>query len=220
MMKDDRIVHDDDDELTIAGRLRGVMIPMLCFVAGLVLLLVGIAATALCIAKGQGLSLAAALGVILVIAGVVVTAMTFRKWPTLNQNDPITPRTRRYGWSMIALIGFAVVTSLFFIRLGNGRMATELFSNGPLPTPAALIAAALWLVGLPLVAALTRRNMDEVERGLLVTGESTGFRFFSIAAPVWWLGYRGGVLPQPDVMILFVAVLMVSSAGNLARRIA
>jgi hypothetical protein len=154
-----------------------------------------------------------------IIGGVIVIA-TFRKWPTLTQGDPVTPRTRRYSWAMIALIAFAMLTSLAFARPEGGSLANDLYSNDPLPTDLAVGLAILWLVGMPLLSAMTRRNMDEVERGLLQFGESSGFRFFSVAAPAWWLGYRGGVLPQPDVMILFVAVLAASSIANLARRIA
>lgn len=203
----------------IGARIMRGTIPMLSFATGLTLLLGGIAAAAISIAKYESAMVAMTLSVAAALIGLAMIVATFRKWPTLTEGDPVTPRTRRYAWAMIALIAFSILVSTFFIRPGEGSISTELYSNGPLPTNIALGAAALWVLGLPVLSALTRRNMDEVERGHLVLGESIGFRFFTIAAPAWWLGFRGGVLPQPDVMLIFVAVLAASWAANMIRRL-
>ncbi len=210
----------DDDNNSLAARFGRVAIPMLCFTAGFGVLMSGIAWGAMQVAKGHLASVDMAGSVIAALIGGGGLIATFRKWPTLTQGDPVTPRTRRYGWAMVALIGLAIAMSLAFARPSGGSQANDLYSNGPLPTALAVTLALLWLVGMPLLSAIARRNMDEVERGLLQFGESVGFRFFTVAAPAWWLGYRGGVLPQPDVMILFVGVLIASFIANMVRRIA
>lgn len=209
-----------DDDNSISARFKRVAVPMLSFGTGFSLLLGGTAGGAMVYAKGDGLSTGMAISLVTGLIGGAIVFATFRKWPTLTQGDPVTPRTRRYSWAMVALITFALLLTLVFARPEGGSLANDLYSNGPLPTGIAVGAALLWLVGMPLLSAMTRRNMDEVEQGLLQFGECVGFRFLSVAAPVWWLGYRGGVLPQPDVMILFVAVLAVSATANLARRLA
>jgi hypothetical protein len=210
----------DDDDNSLGARFGRIAIPLLCFTAGFGLLMSGIAWGAMQVAKGHVASADMAGSVIAALIGGVALIATFRKWPTLAQGDPVTPRTRRYGWAMVALIGFAIAMSLAFARPSGGSLANDLYSNGPLPTALAVTLALLWLVGIPLLSTITRRNMDEVERGLLQFGESAGFRFFTVAAPAWWLGYRGGVLPQPDVMIMFVGVLIASFIANMIRRIA
>lgn len=210
----------DDDDNSLTARIRRVAIPMLCFAAGLTLLLSGIAWGGIQVARGQVASFDMVGSVIAGLIGSGIVIATFRRWPTLTVGDPVTPRTRRYSWAMVALIAFAILMSLAFARPEGGSLANDLYSNGPLPTELAVGLALLWLVGMPLLSTITRRNMDEVERGLLQIGESMGFRFFTVAAPAWWLGYRGGVLPQPDVMILFVGVLIASFVGNMARRMA
>lgn len=219
MMKPDEMTTiPDDDDNSLAARIKRFAIPMLSFCAGLTLLLGGIGWGAMLVAKDQIASLGMVMSAISGLIGGIIVVATFRKWPTLTVGDPVTPRTRRYSWAMVALIAFAMLMSLAFARPEGGSLANDLYSNGPLPTDLAVGLALLWLVGMPLLAAITRRNMDEVERGLLIFGESAGFRFFTTAAPAWWLGYRGGVLPQPDVMILFVGVLIASSIANMARR--
>jgi hypothetical protein len=210
----------DDDDNSLGARFGRVAIPMLCFTAGFGLLMSGIAWGAMQVAKNHIATVDMAGSVIAALIGGGGLIATFRKWPTLTQGDPVTPRTRRYGWAMVALIGFAIALSLAFARPSGGSLANDLYSNGPLPTALAVTVALLWLAGIPVLSAITRRNMDEVERGLLQFGESTGFRCFTIAAPVWWLGYRGGVLPQPDVMLLFVGALIASFIANMVRRIA
>ncbi|QDH34925.1 hypothetical protein [Porphyrobacter sp. YT40] len=216
---DDLTTIADDDDNSLGARFRRFAIPVLWFAAGLTLLLSGIAWGAIQVAKNNVASVDLAGSVVAGIIGAFIVVATFRKWPTLTQGDPVTPRTRRYSWAMVALIGFSMLITLVFARPSGGRLANDLYSNGPLPTDLAVGAALLWLVGMPLLAAITRRNMDEVERNLLIFGESAGFRFFTTVAPAWWLGYRGGVLPQPDVMILFVGVLVASFIANMARRL-
>jgi hypothetical protein len=221
MMKSDEMTTmPDDDDNSLGARFGRVAIPMLCFTAGFGLLMSGMVWGAMQVAKNHIASFDMAGSVIAALIGSAVLIATFRKWPTLTQGDPVTPRTRRYGWAMVALIGFAIAMSLAFARPSDGSLANDLYSNGPLPTALAVALAVLWLVGMPVLSAITRRNMDEVERGLLQFGESAGFRCFTIAAPVWWIGYRGGVLPQPDVMILFVGALIASFIANMVRRIA
>ena len=209
----------EDDDNSLGARFRRFAVPMLWFAAGLTLLLGGIAWGAMQVAKDNIASVDLMGAAIAGLIGGVITVATFRKWPTLTEGDPVTPRTRRYGWAMVALIAFSLLITLIFARPSGGGLANDLYSNGPLPTGLAVGAALLWLVGMPLLAAITRRNMDEVERDLLIFGESAGFRFFTSVAPAWWLGYRGGVLPQPDVMILFVGVLIASFIANMARRL-
>lgn len=216
---DDLTTIPDDDDNSLGARFRRLAIPMLWFAAGVTLLLSGFAWGAIQVAKDNVASSDMAGSVIAALVGGAVVVATFRKWPTLTQGDPVTPRTRRYSWAMVALIAFSMLITLVFARPSGGGLANDLYSNGPLPTDLAVGAALLWLVGMPLLAAITRRNMDEVERDLLIFGESAGFRFFTTVTPAWWLGYRGGVLPQPDVMILFVGVLIASFIANMARRL-
>jgi len=210
----------DDDDNTFAARTGRLAIPTLCCMAGLAIMLTGMAAGAIAYVRGDIVSTSLLLSGAAFVIGTGILIATFRKWPTLRQGEPDTPRNRRLSVAMIALVLFSVVVSIFFIQPNGDSISSELYSNGPLPAHLALGAAGLWLLGMPLLTWLTRKNLDEVERGHMMIGESVGVQFLTVAAPVWWLGFRGGMLPQPDAMILFVAVLVVASIANMLRRAA
>ena len=76
----------------------------------------------------------------------------------------------------------------------------------------------LWAVGIPALIFFTRRNMDDFSRAANDFGFMVGGQLFYFAAPLWWLGWRGGLLPRPDVMILFVATLIAVNVANLWKR--
>ncbi len=209
---------EHDDNPTLLARTASVLVPSTCFAVGIGMLFGGLAGASSAFDR-ETLTSGLALGSMAVPAlGAVVVVLTFRKWPTLRSGDPDTPRTRRISMGMIALMAIACVTAILF-SIGDGEARTsELFSNGPLPTSVAVAACALWLLGIPALAYFSRRNADEVDMEYQKFGETIGFQFFGVVAPVWWVAWRGGFAPEPDVMILFVAVLIVSVVGNYIRR--
>jgi hypothetical protein len=71
---------------------------------------------------------------------------------------------------------------------------------------------------MPLVIVGYRYNLDEVMREANNFGFSVGFQFFPCLAPIWWMAWRGGFLPQPDIMITLVASLVVALLANLWKR--
>ena len=51
-------------------------------------------------------------------------------------------------------------------------------------------------------------------------GALLGLYCYAILVPAWWLGWRAGLLPEPQHMLIYLAVLTIWSAGWLWRRIA
>ena len=132
MMKSDEMTTmPDDDDNSLGARFGRIAIPLLCFTAGFGLLMSGIAWGAMQVAKGHVASADMAGSVIAALIGGVALIATFRKWPTLAQGDPITPRTRRYGWAMVALIGFGLPDGFAQVladsdaRSGEGALADD-----------------------------------------------------------------------------------------------
>lgn len=150
--------------------------------------------------------------------GIPITVYAFRKSPSLRPGDPDTPRTRRMGRMMVAMILFiGMIVVPFILGLGLGEKI-ELYSNDPVPQWVAIYLGALFLIGMPALVYAHRRNMDEIESGEMQFGEVIGFQFFATTAPVWWIAFRGGLAPQPDIMILFVATIVVSLGANMYRK--
>lgn len=213
--------EEEEDDNSIAARIKRTLVPACLFAIGFGVFAGAIGGFGVTTIKHGFAWIGVLIAAPISLIGFAIMIATFRKWPTLQIGEPITPRTRRQSYAMIALIVVAAFLPMLFLNGGgegsSGRV--DLYSNNPLPTGMAVTAAIIWLIGIPLLSQVTRRTMDEVEFGHLKFGETVGFRFFATVGPAWWLGFRGGVLPQPDVMILFVATLVFSISANLIRRL-
>ncbi|MEL6239260.1 MAG: hypothetical protein AAFQ90_11820 [Pseudomonadota bacterium] len=155
------------------------------------------------------------IGLPLVLAGSYVS---WRWMPDWTMGEPDTPRGRRVRWVLVGCGVLGGLASVPFTNIDGG--GSLLFSNGPMPSTPALIAAALRGLAMPVLMILFRRNADEVTREANNFGLSVGFQVFAYAAPLWWVGWRGGFLPVPDVMILFVATLVVATVANIGKQFA
>ena len=140
----------------------------------------------------------------------------WRTMPDFTMGEPDTARGRRIKWTTLGAGALGGLTTIPLIDFENG--GTFLFSNGSVPTTQAMFAMAMWAVILPVFIVIHRRNADEVAREANDFGFMVGFQSFSVIAPVWWMGWRGGFLTQPDVMILFVSVLIIACLAIIWRR--
>ena len=69
-----------------------------------------------------------------------------------------------------------------------------------------------------LLAAFGRRNADDFAKATGEWSSMIGFSFFTLITPVWWMGWRGGILTEPHAMLIFVASLVVTTMANLWKR--
>ncbi len=151
----------------------------------------------------------------LVAGGILVIAVSvyflWRWLPDFTMGEPNTPRGNRMRWVLVAI---AVISALITIPLLSGGDPADgphpLFSNAPVAPTIALVTALAWGLLMPPLILFSRRNADEHKLQTQDFGMMVGFQAFSLAAPVWWMGWRGGFLPAPDVMILFAATLAIS----------
>ena len=152
-------------------------------------------------------------------AATIGAGFALWRWrPDFTMGEPDTPRGRRMRWVLIGsgLIGAAATWP---ISAASSQMdGNPLFGNEPVPSWAAAGALAVWAIAMPFLIVAARRNMDEVARNAQEFSMSIAFQVFGYAAPIWWLGWRGGFLPRPDVMILFIATGLVAIVANLKKR--
>ncbi|UOR14918.1 hypothetical protein [Qipengyuania aquimaris] len=143
----------------------------------------------------------------------------WRYMPDFTMGEPKTPRGNRIRWILGAVIVIGVAISFPLInRDGPDGEPLHLFSNSPLPTDAVWPMIALWAIAIPIIAYIARRNSDDYTLAANDFGFMLGGYLFYFTAPLWWIGWRGGLLPQPDVMIIFIASFVVINFGNLWKR--
>lgn len=141
------------------------------------------------------------------------------KWlPDFTMGEPYTARGIRVRWMSAAVVLVGIVIAIPIVSSSPEDSLLTLYSNGPMPFAPAMLAIAVWAVAMPFLIIFGRRNADEHALQASDYGMMVGFQIFYYAAPIWWMGWRAGVLPAPDVMILFIFIGLISSAVILWKR--
>jgi hypothetical protein len=126
-----------------------------------------------------------------------------------RENGPFTPRGRRATVSaaVACVIGMAVGAGLSLS--GDAPTQPLDFMEGPLPSGIAAGLIALIVLVLAPITWFWHRNIDEHEEQSYRTGALLALYFYSAAAPIWWLGHRGGFLPEADGTTIYLATMAV-----------
>lgn len=146
--------------------------------------------------------------IVMIAVGAPITLIggyyLWRKMPDFTMGEPQTARGKRVRWLLVAVIAVGLAIAFPIIFADDGDNGATLFGNGQMPLIPAMIAVAIWTLATPILIFVGRRNSDEHAIAVHDFGMMVGFQVFAYAAPIWWMCWRAGVLPQPDVMILFV----------------
>lgn len=146
-------------------------------------------------------------GAVIAIAGCVW--LLRRALPTIyRQAGPRVTKSRKLITAS-AGIGAALGLILALGSLAQGQEPPSVFSNEPMLPWMALGAIAVWLIVAPPLTWQWHRSIDEHEARAYRDGTLAGIYTYAAIAPTWWLGWRGGFLPEPQEMITFSAVMLV-----------
>ncbi|WP_336924963.1 hypothetical protein [Altererythrobacter palmitatis] len=127
-------------------------------------------------------------------------------------SGPESPRVRFSRMLLIAGGAMGLVMGIAFSVASDTTGSADLFGNGPLPGwLAGLTIAAYVLVGGGLTLAWLR-SIDEHEMQANNAGALAGLCTYLFVEPSWWLGARGGFLPEHQPMVTFLLVLTVYTA--------
>jgi hypothetical protein len=177
-------------------------------------MIVGVSAASLEHQKLKPAGLAAALAALLaaIVAGIVLRRVLPSLLPT-----PASPRVGR-ARRMVILSGavggvLGLVLALGSLGgLGGGPepqdMASAL-SSSPVPRWVALAAIAVWLGVVPWLTIVWHRSIDEHEAGAYRDGALAGIYAYFAIAPTWWMAWRGGLVPEPQHMVVFLVVVTI-----------
>jgi len=176
----------------------------LLFAAGIV---TGVIAGSLERGAVKPLAAAFVIGAVAVIAGCAL--LLRRVLPALyRQSSPRVTKSRRL---ITASAGIGAVLGLVLALggLAQGRQPPSVFSNQPMLPWIALGAIAVWLIVVPPLTWQWHRSIDEHEARAYRDGTLAGIYAYCAIAPTWWLGWRGGFLPEPQEMITFSVAMLV-----------
>jgi hypothetical protein len=204
------------------GRAMNLRTVALTAVLGLLLLLSigaigGAAAAWIKSPENWGAAVLAMAGAVLIGAAATLGLLKLKPWA--GSGEPISPGTRKAN-NLLLLSGFiggvlGAVLSLSMISLDD---PLALFSNSPMPRAVVIPSIAVWLLIVPLISWQWHLSVDEHEEQSYQFGGLAALYLYSFLTPAWWLAARGGLLPAPDAMIIFMGVMLVWGIGWFWRR--
>jgi hypothetical protein len=107
-------------------------------------------------------------------------------------------------FAVLGLVGGAVG---FTAALIEPREAS-LTSGGSVPAWFAILAALLLVGAVTAGSIVYHRTMDELQRLDNYWAATVGANVLLMAYPVWLILWKGGLVPAPDAMTLYLAVLV------------
>lgn len=116
-------------------------------------------------------------------------------------------RRERLSWAFTAIFcalgaatGIAVAVTG---DLGNG--SSSVFADTPISPLVAIVMAGVWGVIIPVAAWFWHnRAIDELEAAAYRDGGYYAGYAFLVVAPLWWILWRGGFVPAPDGVALYL----------------
>lgn len=124
-------------------------------------------------------------------------------------DERLTKRERLNRNIMIvcAVLGGLIGIGLSVISDNDGETLSA-FGDSPLPPALAIGFAVFWGVIMPLLSWYWhKRATDELENEAFRSGAVMACYVLWIAAPVWWMLWRGGLLPEPDGVAIYMATI-------------
>ncbi|WP_232492230.1 hypothetical protein [Novosphingobium kaempferiae] len=157
--------------------------------------------------------------------GVAAACIAIACWLLLSMRTrfplPRSPRARRSRIALYLSLGVAFVAGgaagITGHLTGDGNGFPMLFEHGPISSTLAICAIAGWLIAMG-ASIYWHLTLDEIERAEYEAGGTLAMYAYLLAAPAWWLAWRGGMAPEPDGVAIFVMVCTVWSLGWAWRR--
>lgn len=152
---------------------------------------------------------------IAVLAGAALLAAAsayggYRAARALGNQGDVTARERRGRVILLICGGLGGLMGLALALAGDAPFSA--FSDAPLPAALAIVLALTVAVLLPIASVYWHRKVaDEQDAAAYSKGALWGVYVFWVGAPTWWLLYRGGLVPAPDGVLIYLVTIAVAA---------
>lgn len=147
--------------------------------------------------------------VILLLAFVI-----WRLFQQTKQSGERVPRRERLNNRIIwgcGIFGGIIGLTLALSDNMGGTSEPNVLANGPIsPVLAVILAVAIGIVMPAITYYWHKHVVDEQEDAAYRAGALIAIYAFWFVAPVWWLLWRGGILPAPNGMALYLMTAFIA----------
>lgn len=164
-----------------------------------------------------------ALAILLGFGAIIVTLVyaIWRNGQKLKESGETMSRREKLNRNIIVVCGLLggvmggvlAATGLLGSPDGAPFDPGSTLISGPIPTALALVLVFVWGVVMPAIAWFWHtRAIDEQEASAYRDGGYYAAYAFLILAPLWWLLWRGGMLPEPNGVAIYLTFSILWSA--------
>ena len=167
--------------------------------------------------KSQGNNPLSQSGMIaLAVFTAIIGGLAFTIWRNAQKiklsADPLSRREKLNNRILIGCGIFGGLVALILLISGDvSAQNPNILSSDPISPVVAIILAIAIGVLLPLLSWYWHAKVvDEQEEAAYRTGALIAIYAFWYIAPTWWLLWRGGILPAPDGIALYMMTTFIA----------
>ncbi|MEQ1552238.1 hypothetical protein [Sphingorhabdus sp.] len=152
----------------------------------------------------SGIDIAIVAGLVAMIGALIYAQTTMARRIHIG-GGPMTTREKLNRNIMVGcgLLGAVIGATLVATDGSIPSDPQTMFSDSPLPLAIAVFLAVFWGVIMPIIAWFWHtRAIDEQEANAYRDGGYYAAYAYLIGAPTWWFLWRGGLLPEPNGMLI------------------
>lgn len=155
----------------------------------------------------------------LIVLGVfvsVILVLAFAIWKLFQQvrqsGERVPRREMLYNRILIGCGLFGGIIGVVLAATDTlGAEEATLFASGPIPPLMAVILSVAIGIIFPAISIYWHKHVvDEQEEAAYRSGALIAIYAFWYIAPVWWLLWRGGMLPAPNGVALYLMTTFVA----------
>lgn len=163
---------------------------------------------------GGALSVAGAVALAVLVA--IIGGLAYSMWrnaQNLKQSEePLTKREKLNNRIVAGSGIFGGLLAMVLVISGDVSSGNpDIFSDGPIPPAVAIGVALAFGILAPISSWYWHaRVIDEQEDAAYRSGALFAVYAFWFVAPVWWFLWRGGILPAPDGVALYLMTTFIA----------
>ena len=156
--------------------------------------------------------------------GAIIAGLSYAIWRNVKKlKSSGEPMTKREKLNRNIIIGLGLLGGIMGAMLSSSSIGnmpdngpgslSAIFSSGPIPLTVVIPFVFVWVVIMPVVAWFWHtRAIDEQEASAYRDGGYYAAYAFLILAPLWWVLWRGGFVPEPDGVAIYLIFSLIWSA--------
>lgn len=136
-------------------------------------------------------------------------------------SEPLAPSARKTrNLTLLSGLAGGIIAVMLLVgqMLEGGSQELDIFSSEPIAGWMAMILIAVIAIPLPWLTWKWHSTVDEHEASAYRDGAVIAIYVYALLSAIWWIGWRGDLLPEPNGLAIFMVVNLVWLAVWMWRR--